>query len=95
MTGTAQKMILELEDWVEQDVEAVAVDGETTAQTAARIVTEWATLRRSETPEFVTAARAAIAEGRADPRPAHPADEVFDRLEAKYAAMAAADDGER
>ena len=85
----AARVILELEDWVEADIEAAAAEGETTADAAARIVTEWAALRRSENPAFVAQARAAIAEGRRDPRPSIPADEVFARLEARYAAMVA------
>ena len=93
MTKTA-RMVLEIEDWVEQDVEAVAGEGETPAQAAARIVTEWATLRRSEHPDFVAAVRAAIAESRADPRPGKPLEEVAARLDAKYAAMVARDGSE-
>ncbi len=85
----AARVVLELEDWVEADIEAAAAEGESTADTAARIVTEWAALRRAESPAFVAKAKAAVAESRRDPRPPIPADEVFDRLEARYAAMVA------
>jgi antitoxin ParD1/3/4 len=85
--GNAARNILDVEDWVQQDVEAAvrAGEGDSVDDLAAQILTEWAMLRRSETPEFMAFARKAIAESRADPHPGYPAEEVFAELRARYA----------
>lgn len=81
--------VLDVEDWVQEDVEAAVSAGEAESVTdlAGRIITEWAAVRRSETPEFMERARRAIAESRRDPHPGYPLEEVFAELDARYAAM--------
>jgi hypothetical protein len=91
--GKFEHIDADLEDWVVADLDAAVAAGESTTagELAGRIITEWAAGRRADTPEFVEAATRAIAESRADHRPGVPAEEFFDRLEAKYAVVAGTD----
>ena len=92
--GKVERISGEVPADIYADVEAAVSAGELESPAALvnRLVTQWATERRTDTPEYVAWVRAKIEEGRKDSRPPVPADEVFDRLEAKYTAMMAAAD---
>ena len=79
----------ELPHDVYADVEAAVSAGEfgSLGEAVSRVMTEWATMRRIEAEAFTARARAMITESRSDPRPPVDAEDVFDRLEAKYTAM--------
>jgi Arc/MetJ-type ribon-helix-helix transcriptional regulator len=83
----------EVSDDVYADVQSAVSSGEVASPDAlvSQLVTDWSS-RRAETPQFVAQVRAAIDESRRDTRPAVPAGDVFDRLDARLAALIEAED---